>query len=428
MPGLSAEQGPPLSVPLSFFCSAPLALGAASVLLLLRADDGVVTSFAPSNVALVHLGALGFLLLVMLGALYQLLPVVAGALVPFARLAHVVHALLAVGIAALVWGQLRSLPAGFAWGSGLIGAGLVLWLLPASFALAKSRVTSPTAWGLRLSVGTLAALAGLGLRMALTRAGLWSFSGDWLTLRAAHAAMGLLVFVGGLVAAVSWQVVPMFFLTAPPPRWLPRFVQLCVLASAVALLGVTFADAPRWGVVVAAAPAAIALWLVQPAWVALALRARKRRRRDATLYGWWMSLALSPACMTLGAVAGLGDDPGTPILWGLLVLWGQAGLLVHAMLTRIVPFLVYLHCSAPLVVTHRMRSAKELLPDREVTVGAILHAGSVLVGATAAIVGGLPLWRLFGASVALVATFLLYELVLAWVRGRTPLAVRAPAA
>lgn len=425
MPGLSLEQGPPLSIPLSFFLSAPIALFAAAALLLLRADDGVVTTFAPSNVALVHLCGLGFLLLVMIGALYQLLPVVAGALVPRVRLAHLVHALLVAGIAALVLGQFRSLPAGFAWGAGLLTAGMLAFLAPAAWALGHSRVTQPTARGLRLSLLALLAVAALGVRMALTRGGLAPFAGDWLTLRAAHAALALLVFTGGLVAAVSWQVVPMFFLTAPAPRWLPPLVQLCQAASLLALLAIALLDAPSWSVPLAAAPAAIALWLVQPAWAAFALRGRKRRRRDATLYGWWLSLALSPLCFTLGTAAGLSDDPALPLLFGLVVLWGQAGLLAHAMLTRIVPFLVYLHCSAPLVVSHRMRSAKELLPDREVTIGAVLHAGSLALGASAVLAGSMGLWRLFGASVGLVGAYLLYELLVAWRRGRTPLEVRA---
>lgn len=424
MPGLSTDQGPPLSIPISFFLSAPVALFAAAALLVSRADDGVVTSFAPSNVALVHLCGLGFLLLVMIGALYQLLPVVAGALVPRVRLAHGVHALLVTGIGALVIGQWRSSTTGFAWGAGLLTAGVLLFLGPAAWALGRSSVTQPTARGLRLSLLALLGVVALGVRMAVTRGGLAPFEGDWLTLRAAHAALGLLVFTGGLVAAVSWQVVPMFFLTAPAPRWLSRLVQLCQLGSLLALLAVALADGPGWSVPLAAAPAAVALWLVQPAWAAFALRGRKRRRRDATLYGWWLSLALSPLCFTLAAAAARSHDPTLPVLLGLVVLWGQAGLLVHAMLTRIVPFLVYLHCSAPLVVSHRMRSAKELLPDREVTAGAILHAGSLALGVAAALAGSLPLWRLFGGSVGLVGAYLLYELLVAWRRGRTPLAVR----
>ncbi len=424
MLSLSTKQGPPFWVPFSFFLSAPVALMAAGLLLMIRADDGVATTFAPSNVALVHLGALGFLVLVITGAFYQLLPVVAGALVPGARWAHAVQGLLFVGTAALAFGQWRTHALAFGWAAGLLACGLLIWLVPSALALFRSRVSHPTVWGLRLALVALVAVVALGLRMALARAGLGLLPDNFLTFRAAHAAMGLLVFVGGLTAAVAWQVVPMFFLTAVPPRWIPTTVLSFVLTSLVCLALVSMLDVPGWGVFVAAAPAAVAVWLVQPAWVARALRGRKRRRRDATLYGWWGSIIVSPLCFGVGAIAAWTTHPTPPIVWGLLVLWGQAGLLVHAMLTRIVPFLVYLHLSAPLVLTHRMRSAKELLRDREVSLGAGLHVFSLVVGVIAAAEGSVTLWRVFGGALSSVAGFLAYELIVAWKRGRTPLAVR----
>ncbi|MBI2378102.1 MAG: hypothetical protein HYV07_29135 [Deltaproteobacteria bacterium] len=424
MPKLSPDQGPPLSIPMSFFLSAPVSLSAAGLLLLVRADDGIATSFAQSNVALVHLGALGFLLFVIAGAMYQLLPVAAGALVPFVRLAHLVHALLVAGTGALVLAQWQLLPRLFAYGSGLLGAAFLLWLAPSAHALAKSRMSHPTAWGLRLAIASILAAATLGLRMAMARAGI-DLPGDFLTIRMTHAALGPIVFVGGLIASVSWQVIPMFFLAAQPPRWLPKVVMAGVLASLIGLVIMAFFAVPSWAVTIAAAPAAIAVWLIQPAWTARALRARKRKRPDATLLGWWISIALSPLCLVAGAIAGLSDRPTPPIVWGVLVLWGQAGLLVHAMLTRIVPFLVYLHKSAPLVATHRVRSAKELLPDREVRIGVAIHAASLILGLFAAFSASNVWWQTFGVSLLVTAAFLTFELIAAWQRGRTPISRRA---
>jgi hypothetical protein len=207
----------------------------------------------------------------------------------------------------------------------------------------------------------------------------------------------------------------MFYLVAAPPLRLTRLVLVGVgvtlLGLVIALLGLV----PAAFVPVLVAPGAVAVWGVQPAWALSALNARKRKRRDATLWLWWVAMAMAPLCLVLGALTAWTSLEWVSPLYGLLVLWGWAGALVHGMLMRIVPFLVWLHWCAPRVGQPGVPSARELLPDRLVSVGAALHLLALCCGAVAVTSGH---WPAFGVTLASTGAWLLFALVTTVRRGR----------
>jgi len=411
MASVRPEQGPPLSVPVAFFATGPLALVAAGVLALVRGDDGLGSIWGRTALAAAHLGTVGLLLFVMIGALYQLLPTVGGAVVPAIRLAHLVHALLAFGAGALVLGQAGGPVEAFRWASGALLAALVLFLVPAGVALARSRAPGPTVWGMRLALLALAAVGFAGLRLAWIRSGAATPAGlaspaGWLTLRIAHAHLGFLAWVGGLITAVSWQVVPMFFLGAAAPARLSWGV-LCGLAlSLLGLACVFLMPLQPAAVALLCVPAAAVVWGVQPLWLATSLRSRRRKRKDPTLWFWWAAIALAPACLALGAASAWSASRTVISLYGFTVIFGWAGLTVHGMLTRIAPFLVWLHRCAPHVGLRPVPSAKELLPDRQAAVGFAVHLATWLAGAAALAGAGPVAEKVFGAGLALTGLFL----------------------
>lgn len=405
MPGISPDQGPPLSVPLSFFFTAPLALIAAGATLL-RGEA--------NQVAVVHLGTVGFLLFVMLGALYQMLPVVAGAVVPMPRAAHLVHLLLVGGAGTLIAAQAGSEASLFPVAVALLSAALGAFFIPAAWAAARSPMRTPTSWGMRLALLSLAAVGVAGLRLAWARGG-HLFTGDWLALRLAHAHLGFVAWLGGLISAVSWQVLPMFYLVAAPSVRVTRVVlagaAVTTVALIVAVLGVVPYSVVPWLIV----PGALAVWAVQPAWALRVLATRKRKRKDATLWLWWVSLVMAPMCLVLGALSAWTSLEWMPRLYGVVVLWGWAGAVVHGMLMRIVPFLVWLHWCAPLVGQPGVPSARELLPDRLVSFGAVLHLVSFGGGVLGAVMGE---WRFFGVGLAVTGSWLTFVLASTVRRGR----------
>ncbi len=420
MAGLRPEQGPPLSVPVAFFLTAPLALGVAGAVLAWSGADGVGTARAATAVAVVHLGTAGLLLFVMLGALYQMLPVVSGAVVPAVRLAHGVHALLVAGAGFLVHGQATGAASSFVAAVALLSAALTLFLLPALWASARSTVKTPTARGMTVALLALGLLGFAGLRLAWARGG-HAAPGAWEALRLAHAHLGLVAWVGGLITAVSWQVLPMFYLVAPPPPWVPKVTLAGVAATAAALAAVQVVDTPAWVVPLLVLPGALAAWGLQPLWALRALWARKRKRKDATAWFWFAAMGAGPVSLVLGGLAAWTQRDAWPLLYGLVVLWGWAGLLVHGMLMRILPFLVWLHWCAPKVGKARVPSMRELLPDEDVAVGFLVHVATLGAGVVAVTTGHHVPWRVFGGGLVVTGAWLGFVIVATLARGRAPM-------
>jgi hypothetical protein len=388
MDGLRTDQAPPIAIWAGFYLLAPLAMAACGWLLWTGGDVMFASRWVPRTMAATHVGTLGFLAAVMLGSLYQLLPVVAGAPVPWVRLAHLVQAALAVGVLALVDGLATGQPARLGLAARVLAGAFLVFVGPVAYALARAPTRSTTVHGMRVAVLGLIAVAALGVVLALARAGELAVRGDWLGLLSAHLALGGVVWLGGLVTAVSWQVVPMFYLTPPVPRWSQWLTLAALVGGLVAVVAIAAAGGPRRDVVRAIAPALLVIWLLHPLVTLRALHRRRRRRVDGSVRFWWAGLSFAPLALALALATELDDDPRWPVAMGWVAVWGWAGLIVHGMLTRIVPFLVWLHRFAPLVGRADVPSMRALLPDRCIQVALGLHVAAVLAGLATTFGGG----------------------------------------
>ncbi len=404
--GLRTEQAPPLTVPLSFFALAPLALVAAGIWLVI---EPVEMRWSPAAMAVTHLGTLGLLGSVMLGALYQMVPVVAGAPVPAIRLAHGVHLAWLTGIIALLVG----LAGPWFWmlhmAVTLLGVAVLLFFGPVAVSLARAPTRSETVTGMRLALSGLAAVVGVGALLALGRSGV-VVPGSWTLLVGGHIGLGLVVWVGGLLTAVSWQVVPMFYLTPAIPRWAQRLGLAGLLVTLVGVPAVwaTGATGPWLGGAVGAGAAAI--WLLHPLTVVHALRGRRRKRMDGSQHFWWAAMALAPLVFASGVAAWALTDPRWAVLFGWLAIWGWAGLVIHGMLTRIVPFLVWFHRFADLVGKVDVPPMKRLLPDAWVKRALMIHGATIVSGAAGILSGLTALVQLAGLGLVLTGLTLAAEL------------------
>lgn len=382
MRGLSLDQAPPLSIPLSFFFTAPLALAAGGALVAYEHATVFATRWAPSAAAAVHLGTLGCLAMAMFGALYQMLPVVAGAPVPAVRLAHLVHAMLVVGGGALVYGLARQAPAAFTVAGVLLVLAFVGFLVPAGSAAARAKVKLDTVPGMRLVMPALITVVALGVEMALARGGV-GFVADLQRRHLAHVGLGLVCWVGGLIVPISWQVVPMFYLTEPYPRWARLGALVALGGSTLGTLVALFATRSTLALELALLPGAITVFAIHPALTVARLRARRRRRVGESVRFWLFAMGVAPLVLASAIAGALLDDPRWVVLFGWLALVGWATVIVHGMLTRIIPFLVWFHRYSRVVGQPGVPSMRELLPDARARVGLALHAGTAVVGALA---------------------------------------------
>lgn len=384
--GPSADGLPPFSVPLRFFLTAALFGVVGGGLLAWSGAPAVSSRWMPQFLAVTHLMTLGVLGMVMAGALFQVVPVLGGGGLPRARLlAHLVHPALAGGTACLAVGLGSQSPNWLQGAVVLLGvAGL---LLGSAVAVRVARSRAPALRPIRLAL--LAGVAGIGLGIWMAAASAWpavQFAyRTWTNVHAAWAGAGLGLL---LIFGVAQQVLPMFHVTPPfaarVAQWLPR---LHVLALVLMVL-------PRpWSaigcVILALAAGGFALAGLD------LLRRRRRRRRDAAVLAWQGGLSAIVVALVVVAVAAGWPSASTVGWWFVVelpvgVLFGVGGLgtILIGMLTKIVPFLAFLHLQRAAV--HAGKPAGQVpamahfLSDRiaHAQVGLHLAAGVALVAAT----------------------------------------------
>jgi hypothetical protein len=417
--GLSTDQAPPLAVPVQFHAMVPVAFVLAGLALGHAGLAGLASTWLPAALAVVHVLTLGGLGAAMLGSMYQMVPVVAGQPVPAPRLSHVVAPLLLVGATAFPVGLATSSPAWVSAGGIALAAAFGLALPPLALALARSQVASDTVLGLRFGVVAWTLLVLLGLRLAWFHAG-GAVPPDRIAWLLAHAGLGVFGVVGGLVAAVSWLVLPMFFLTpALPPRVTRALTLVLGLAPLLALaLALGGLGAP-W-VALALAPAVLAAWGVHPVLQLRAIAQRKRRRPDPTLDLWRAALGAGLLGLPLAVVYAATDWPPAGPLLGFVALWGWALGIVHAMLTRIVPFMVWFHAVARTPDITQVPPMKQLWPDADTRRAGRTHVVTLVLGTAGLAAGSDALLRLTAAGMSLTGVWLGVSMARAVRRGVVP--------
>ena len=387
--GLSLDQAPRLSIPAIFFLTIPIAVLAAGCILIATGAVALSTPWAPQTLALAHAGTLGVLAMAMIGALYQMTPVIAGTPLPFTRVAHLVHVFLLAGLAGFLW-RLLGGPV-FAMSAAIISLTIafVAFLLPLGWALARPATQNETVQGMRLAVVSLAVVTLIGLLMARGYAG-DNFSAARVLWVQIHLTLALLGWVGGLIMSVSWQVIPMFYLAPPASKNTMRWLFGLLLCGLVLPFAAIFADGQSSGLLppkqlaaLGAVPAALVVWLIHPALILRNISLRKRKRSDASLLFWRTGLISALLMIPITLAALWLPEPRWQILFGWVAIWGWAAMIMHGMLSRIVPFLVWFHRYSPRVGLEPVPSMRSLLSQRQIQTGFALHLSSLVLGVAA---------------------------------------------
>jgi hypothetical protein len=334
MQALSFEQAPPLAVPLRFFLTAPLFGIAAGLLLAWGHAEIFASRWTSSALATVHLTTVGFMLQVMTGALFQFMPAAAGANLPWPRTAaRLIHPALGLGGVSLVAGFLFGAPLALAAGALGLGLGMAALVGLGLAALARSSALGSTVPALRVALVGLGAALLAGAAMALLRGGYLPVSAAVLSPR--HVGWALGGWGLGLMAAVAWQVVPMFQLTPPYRPALTRAYTWSLAAVlAAGALPVFGPAALLYGLAALAAAFAVYTLVLQ--------HQRRRARTDPTFRFWQFAMAALLAAVP-AALAGVElAEESLVQLAGVLLLAGVFPAVMAGMLYKIVPFVIWL--------------------------------------------------------------------------------------
>lgn len=332
---LSFEQSPPLGAPLRFFLTGPLFGIAAGLLLAWSHGEIFASRWTPAALAVVHLVTAGFMLQIMTGALFQFMPVAVGANLPRPRLAAgLIHGALGLGALALVAGFLSGALGALVGGAAGLGMGAVVLAALGLTALARTPAVGPTVPALRVALMGLAAAAVAGVALVLARGGLAPPALALLSPR--HVGWALGGWGLGLVAAVAWQVVPMFQLT-PPYR--PALARGFLAGLVLVLLAGALPDVG--GRVLLYGLSALGMAFAS---YTLGLQNRRRRARTDATFRFWRLAMVALAAAGPAAVAGVElADERLVQLAGVLLLAGVFPAAIGGMLYKIVPFVIWLH-------------------------------------------------------------------------------------
>ena len=387
--GLSLDQAPQLSVPMSFFLTVPAGILLAGCILITMGMAALISPWMPQTLALTHAGTLGVLAMGMVGALYQMTPVVAGTAVPLTRIAHFVHVFLLAGLAGLVWRLLGGPASAMSAAIVCFTIALLAFLLPLAWALLGSAIKNDTVRAMQLALLSLAIITVTGLSMARGFAG-GIFSENRMLWVQFHLTVALLGWVGGLIMAVSWQVVPMFYLASNVSKTTMRWFFWLLLSGLILPLVVALSAAKINSPVshgqllaIGALPAALVIWLLHPALILRKISRRKRKRSDASLLFWRAGLGTALLMIPVTTAVLLLPDPRWQVLFGWLAIWGWAAMIMHGMLSRIVPFLLWYHRFSPRLGFEPVPSMRSLLSQQRIKTGFVLHLASVALGVIA---------------------------------------------
>lgn len=373
MPGASLSRWT-----LTYFACALLCLVAAEGLMAMGFGYPGAAIEAPETLILVHLVAIGWLSLLLCGALFQFVPVLVARPLLGEALPPVALVFIILGLTALLsgfagMGGLVDIPASAMPLGGLlliIGFGLVIVSLGRTLWAAR-----PLAMPARFVVVGLAALAATALfgeSFALILSGLVGGEAALSLLLNGvplHALLGLGGWMSFTAMGVSYRLLAMFML-APETE---RFSTSVVLATGTLTLALLAAATPFAmaagagvaGMLLAAAVTGLCALGVYGSDMLALYRQRKRRNIELNAIAAIGAFgALLAACLLLVFLLLSGSLPAHVGALTYLFAFGWLGGLGLAKLYKIVAFLTWLECFAPVLGKRQTPRAQDLVDER----------------------------------------------------------------
>ncbi len=376
--GLSLDQAPAEDIPLPFFISAPIFGILAGLMVLLKGNLLFSNTWMPETVALTHLLTLGCMGSVMFGALYQMIPVLVGGIVPFPKLSRMLHTILILAILLMVsgifWNHSWMLKASLI----LLFPTILLFLLQLVQPLARADGSHPVVLAMRFAAICLALTLLLGSLILAQYSGWLPVFLDRNLLKTLHLQMGLLGWIGFLIFAVGFHVIPMFYLSKPFSDKQARGILVIAFGSLSALsTGSILGMGKNW-LLLFSLPGLASVFYFSYTLLRM-LHQRKRKVHDSTLRLWQGGILALCLSLPLGLLHLVSPRQQWLFLFGIFFIGGFAISVSIGMLYKIVPFLIWFHRFSSLVGQVRVPLLKDLLPKRGPSIQATLHGVSLLL-------------------------------------------------
>ncbi len=345
--GLSLEQAPPYRIPLRFYMTGAFYLIVMSVMLAWYAL-ALQSRFDYASIALTHALTIGFFTHIMFGSLFQMLPVMLGiAYKSVVRDANIIYVLLNAGVVLFVAGFLSGMTPLLHSGGAMLGIAFLYFGFLSFGTVFESVEKDYLVQNFAASFALLFVATIFGFIALLGHSGFVSS----VKFGEIHIALMLFGWVFILINAVSYKIIPMFFVAKEFPSFMKQALFAVVLVLLFGFIYFRLADNfTALAFIKTALAACVILFALQSIWI---LKNRKRARRDISIDLWYFSMANAVVAAVLFSVSAW-VDAELSFFIGFFALFGSIYALMNAMLYKIVPFLTWFHLSSSMVFDAEM--------------------------------------------------------------------------
>ena len=339
---LSLQQSPPFSVPAIFLVSAPFFGLTAALIMFWYGPEMIAHRWTPGLLAVTHFLTLGFLAMSMLGAMMQLMPVLMGVVIPHAVFfSRLIHLPLFLGNACLGLAWLSNIKTFFIIAMILLGFSFSIFILIATERLLRSKNRHVTRSMMMLALLALSITVGLGLYLAMGYT--WQSFPLARHLTDLHLSWGLLAWVGLLIMAIAYQVIPMFQITDEYPAIHQRWMGWLLFISIICLsLAYGWQSEILKTISTSILSLCFLIFSVTTLWV---LQTRRRKIPDLTMKFWQLAMLNLTALTSIWLLSALFNFKLPVTLLGVLIIHGFAMTTITGMMYKIIPFIIWLHLS-----------------------------------------------------------------------------------
>ena len=336
--GLSLDQAPPIFAPLRFFLTAPIFGILAGLFILIGSPDMFLSRFSIDTIIFTHMITIGFFALVMLGALTQMLPVLAGVkMFMVDKVTKVSHVLLVFGLICMIIGLKMESIVFINIASFGLGIGFLSMISMILFGIKGVKNFTPTVIHMTISLffAFFIVLFGLFLLHDYTQIDQSEFH---LFLANIHSVWAIFGFSGILIIGVSFQILPMFYVSEPFKNFFTKTFKIAIVLGLIFWFITNFYFLSFIIVVKLYLSLLFMLFSIE---IWDKIKKRKRPINDITIWYWKAASLL----LFTGSLAWLLDAffyNEYSVIVGVLI-GGFIFSVMQGMMYKIVPFLVWFH-------------------------------------------------------------------------------------
>lgn len=408
--GLSLEQAPPILIPFKFFLTASVFALIVGVVMTIAAEATFLSRWSPLALGITHLMTIGFLAQVMTGAMIQLLPVLAGSPIPAViTFSRVIHLSLVTGAPLMGFGFIYSNQSVLVAGATLALFAIALFLIAMALSLIISNSRHVNAIPLGLGWMAIVPTVVMGIYLVMGLSGNVVIA-DMQLLTNVHLSWGLLGWVGIVLFATIFQLIPVFYVTKSPSNLFGNSLFVFVFLLLVLYSLSLYFDNQIFTFSLAII---IALFLLLSVALYQLIQERRRKIIDMTLVFLWTGLA----CLGIATIVWIVGD--NELLVGVLLLGGICMTIPIGIIYKVIPFLCWFHLQSMMVKQGKLSSGlpsmKHFIHDTDAKRHYLLHLLAISLTAAATLTPG-TLARPSGIAISLSSLYFFRNLLAALLR------------